>query len=272
MFKKRFFKKNSFLFFSLFFFISIILFTVFKKESTLNRIQKPFSFLSFYSQKAFHHIFSYFSEIKARYFNSKELYTSYTALEQEHLALKNKYHQLQKIEKDLIELKEITLLKQKNKKYLDFIIGQVIAWNLDHQQRIIKINKGLLDGVKKDSPVLGIKGLIGKVVFSYDSYSEVMTLIDENFQVDILDELYSIRGIYQGSGEGLGYLKYIARTLPLEEGLKIYTAGVGGIFPKGIPVGIIHKIEKKEENLVQKISIQPFETIPFSQYVLIYVN
>lgn len=269
MFKKN-FLKFKFLKFSFLFFLFLTLFFIVRKETLYNFLQKKvLQYGSFVQIKVFS-VVNFVKQKKQKILSVDQLYKEHALLKQEYLKILNENHQNLFLKQSFDDLKKILKINVKNE--LKPVACQVIAWDVLEDRKIIKINKGFEDGIKKDSFVVGFYGVVGKVVEVFSNYSEVLTVLDESFQVDVTDERNLIKGIYQGKSGNLGYLKYIARKIDIIVGQKLYTAGVGGIFPKGIPLGQVVSVEKNDFNLVQKIIVQPFETIPFAEFVLVYAS
>lgn len=267
---KKNFLKFKFLKFFFLFFLFLTLFFIVRKETVYNFLQKKaLNYGSFVQIKVFS-VINFVRERKEKIFYVDKLYNDYQDLKQEYLKILHENQQNIFLQQSFDDLKKILKI---NKIHQAIPIPcQIIAWDVLEDRKIVKINKGLNDGIKKNAFVIGFYGVVGKVVEVFPTYSEILTVLDENFQVDVMDEKNLIKGIYQGRSGNLGYLKYIARKTNITVGQKFYTAGVGGIFPKGIPLGQVISVEKNDFNLVQKIIIQPFETIPFAEFVITYVS
>jgi rod shape-determining protein MreC len=114
------------------------------------------------------------------------------------------------------------------------------------------ISSGNEDGIKKDQPVIGASGLLGRVVDVGESSARVLLLNDINSRVPVIAERSRVKSILMGNNSGLPSLSYLPVDNKIEVGDRIITSGDGGIFPKGVPVGVVTKVE---DGLV---SVQPF--------------
>lgn len=114
------------------------------------------------------------------------------------------------------------------------------------------ISSGSEDGIKKDQPVIGASGLLGRVVDVGESSARVLLLNDINSRVPVVAERSRVKSILMGNNTGLPSLSYLPVDNKIEVGDRIVTSGDGGIFPKGVPVGVVTKVE---DGLV---SVQPF--------------
>lgn len=136
----------------------------------------------------------------------------------------------------------------------------------------LTINKGLNAEIKKNSPVLSSKGLIGKVIQVSNTSAKIELISDVNgysdrFPVSInlnqddpnSDDSNSVNGIvseYEQSS-GLLTMDELTSDADVKVGMKVQTSGLGGILPKGLFVGTVTKVEKKATGIAKKIYIQP---------------
>jgi rod shape-determining protein MreC len=109
--------------------------------------------------------------------------------------------------------------------------------------RTIQIDLGSRDGVRESLPVLTTDGLVGRVASVSYTRSQVVLLGDPNCRVSALVEneagdkgIISSGGLFDGSFVELSYL---SRNANLKPGQTVVTSGLGGFFPKGIPIGKI---------------------------------
>lgn len=128
--------------------------------------------------------------------------------------------------------------------------------------RTIQIDLGRRDGVRENLPVLTCDGLLGRVsAVSFDR-AQVVLLGDPNCRVAVVVEnpardqgilLAEAPGPLDGSLVTLGYL---SRSAALQPGQRVSTSGLGGIFPKGIPVGQIVDVRPVESGLYLQARVQ----------------
>ncbi|MEW6001791.1 MAG: rod shape-determining protein MreC [Nitrospirota bacterium] len=184
--------------------------------------------------------------------------------EEENRRLKKEIERLLKIEQQYGEvLKENerlrSLLSIKEKGYRYVTSARIIARSPDQWSNTFILDKGLSDGVAKDMAAVTPKGLVGKIASVSDSYSFLLLLTDINFSAAVRLQESRREGIISGTGFRKCQLKYI----PYEEGVKkgelLITSGLDLLFPAGIPVGYISKIDKKGAGLFQIIEVIPCE-------------
>ncbi len=109
--------------------------------------------------------------------------------------------------------------------------------------RTVQIDLGSRDGIQTNQPVLTADGLVGRVSAVSFVSSQVVLIGDPNCRVSALVENTSHDiGVLSASGPldtSLAQLNYLASSANLKPGQNVVTSGLGGIFPKGIPIGKI---------------------------------
>ncbi|MFL5784280.1 MAG: rod shape-determining protein MreC [Bacteriovoracaceae bacterium] len=179
--------------------------------------------------------------------------------------------QISRLESDLTNMDEVRKENLRLKQLLNFsegispqrVLAQVVGWDSANEFKVIRLNKGTNHGIKVMSPVITDQGLVGYVYRSTPNYSDVLTILDQNNRVDIVVERTRTHGIVEGVMNFKCALKYVMRNEPVEVGDKLITAGVGGIYPKGIKVGMITDIRK--ENFGMTLSIEVVPSVDFDK-------
>jgi rod shape-determining protein MreC len=169
--------------------------------------------------------------------------------------LKNMVFTLEEVEKENFRLKQL----------LDFgkeiprkkVLAQIVSWDSSNEFRVLRINKGSNHGLKELSPVITMTGLVGYVYRLTPNYSDILTILDQNNRVDSIVARTRTHGVVEGHSGLTCNFKYISRTESVEIGDVIITAGLGEIYPKGIKVGTISQIDKRNYGITQTIEITP---------------
>lgn len=179
--------------------------------------------------------------------------------------------QISRLESDLTSMEEMRKENLRLKRLLTFtdeqpynkIMAQVVGWDSSNEFKVIRLNKGTKHGIRTMAPVVTDHGLVGYVYRATENYSDVLTILDQNNRVDIVVERTRTHGIVEGVFNFKCALKYITRNEPVEVGDKLITAGVGGIYPKGLKVGMITDITK--ENFGMTLSIEVVPSVDFDK-------
>jgi len=195
--------------------------------------------------------------------------------EEENIQLKAELNKLLKEQQEsqeiLLENKRLKeLLSLKDKKYGYVTTARVIARIPDHWSNTFILDKGLSQGVKKDMVAITPRGLVGKISEVSPSYSYLLLLTDINFSVATRLQESRGEGVVSGTGLQTCQLKYIPTEEEVKEGDIVITSGLDSIFPKGIPVGRVSKVDKKGTRLFQNIEVvQCEDTAKIEEVVII---
>jgi len=193
---------------------------------------------------------------------NKELETKYFGLLAENTQLK----ELRKENDVLREALNSEIQKEFNLKTAEVI-------SRDQSRDFILINKGLKDGIKEDMPVITQKkALLGKITEVYDNFSRVMLISSTSSSFDAKVSDSDILGLVKGRG-GLNLeFSLVPKDKELKEGNIVVTSTLGGIFPKGLLIGEIQKIEKSDTSPFQSSSLRPFFDFNDLEIVFIIIS
>ena len=122
-------------------------------------------------------------------------------------------------------------------------LAQVILRDPANWWRTVEIDLGSRDGVVENLPVLTADGLVGRVSAVYPTCAQVVLLGDPNCKASALVEnVAHDMGIVTPCGpleNSLVELTYLSGAANVKPGQNVVTSGLGGVFPKGIPIGQI---------------------------------
>jgi rod shape-determining protein MreC len=113
------------------------------------------------------------------------------------------------------------------------------------------IDKGSLDGIATDSPVISAAGLIGKTGKMAPHMAEVILLTDEMCKVSAKIEGSLEQGIISGERGGLDLrpdlrLRYLNKNALVNPGANVVSTGEGLVFPAGLLIGRVKRFENKD--------------------------
>ena len=172
-------------------------------------------------------------------------------LKQENELLKQKNEELEEVLRNLeiiqaenSTLKEYLNLTEQYKSYKS-IPAYIINKDISNYSSIFIINAGSNSGIKENMTVIAAEGLVGHVISVTDNTAKVQTLVDSSNVVSATLESSKDNVIARGTLTGNELrTTYISPNTVLIEGEKLYTSGMGGIYPKGIYIGTIKKINE----------------------------
>jgi rod shape-determining protein MreC len=193
-------------------------------------------------------------------------------LEQKNLRILEKIAELsyeaqlyKELKKENRELKQILEFKFS---YPTAIIPAEIARKTPEEINLsYQIDKGSSDGIKPNASVIGLKGVVGKVLKVSKNTSIVQTLRNYNSALSVKDTRSNVRGVLKWNKKF--FLEGIPQYADLKERDTLVTSGEGSVFTKGLPVGIVTYVVKKTDDYSLETEVQPFEN--FDKLDVIFV-
>ena len=248
----RFFQKPIYqtLIFIIIFILIIFLFNFYQKEvkNFFYKISEPIQNFFWRTSQKISYFFETISEIQKLKKENEELKLKVQELITENVSLRN-------FEKENEELR--AALKIGLEKEFKLSITQVIS--KDISQDFILVNKGFEDGLSKDLPVITPqKILVGKIYEVYKNYSRVILISSKESSFDGKIVEKEILGQVRGEGNLKVSFDLIPQDKEVSEGDLVETSILGGIFPKGILVGQINKVQKGDVQTFNKAEIYSF--------------
>lgn len=143
----------------------------------------------------------------------------------------------------------------------DLVAARVIGRESATWSRMIVINRGRKDGVDADMAVVTEKGLVGHVVEAGWNTSKVQLILDPRSSVGTIVQRAESRvaGIVQGDLDNpmMPQMVNIPKNADVVEGDVIVTSGFGGIYPKGIVVGLVSSLQNDSGGLLKVGLLEP---------------
>jgi rod shape-determining protein MreC len=152
------------------------------------------------------------------------------------------------------------------------LAAQVLYDAADPYTRKVIIDKGALEAVAAGAPVLDETGILGQVTRVYPMMSEVTLITDPNQAIPVLNTRTGARGLAFGnttSSSGTLELRYMDANVDMAAGDLLTTSGVDGIYPPGLQVGRVLKIERRADSAFARITAQPIARLDGSLHVLV---
>ena len=156
------------------------------------------------------------------------------------------------------------------RKSTDFppLTARVIGKDPSSWFHTIIVDRGENDGVVEGMVALNSKGIVGQVIHVSNNYCKVLLAIAPSSAIDVFVQKNRVRGILKGSGESGYLLHYVLKNAEVSRGDQIVTAGIGGLFASGIPVGIVSAVHRKKRGMFLEIEVKPsvdFRRLEFLQ-------
>lgn len=141
--------------------------------------------------------------------------------------------------------------------------------------RILRIDRGSYDGIKRGDGVVTPRGVVGRVLSTGRHSSDVLLLTDPSSAVDVVSQRTRARGIVRGTGEETAYrvrIEDFDRLADVEAGDTLVTSGLGGSFPAGLVVGDVQMVALREDGLYQIADVKPAVDVARVEHVLVLVR
>ncbi len=150
--------------------------------------------------------------------------------------------------------------------------AEVLYDAADPYTRKVIIGKGMVEGVDLGSPVLDEAGVLGQVTRVHPLVSEVTLVNDRDLAIPVLNVRTGARSVAYGdpsaAGNGLE-LRFMGSNSDVQQGDLLTTSGVDGVYPPGLPVARISRIERRAESAFAKIYCAPVAMVSAARHVMV---
>jgi len=151
------------------------------------------------------------------------------------------------------------------------VTAEVLYDAADPYTRKLIVDKGMTHGVKASSPVMDEHGILGQVTRVLPLVSEVTLVTDREHSIPVLNTRTGARGVAFGEAGGapLLELRFMATNADIEVGDLLSTSGVDGVYPSGIPVAKVTKVERRAETAFARILCEPVGHVQGARHVMV---
>jgi rod shape-determining protein MreC len=167
-------------------------------------------------------------------------------------------------------LRELLALQQR----LDrpALAAQVLYDAADPYTRKVILDKGEVQGLRLGAPVLDERGVLGQVTRLFPLVSEVTLLTDRDHAIPVQNARTGARGVAYGDtsthADALE-LRFMAANADVAVGDLLTTSGVDGVYPPGLPVARIEKVERRTDAVFARIYCVPLALVAGASQVLV---
>ena len=213
---------------------------------------------------------SYLIDTSSNFLSSRSsLNTKLKDLEKENFKLRSSNQLMKKLSVDFERLNSLWSSSVLNEDR--FIISRKNLLSSNEFQPLLVLDIGRGNDIKVNDVVISELGLVGRVSNRSLTTAEVLLIHDIRSSIPIVSESSSLHATLRGAGlERKGQLKYVKKTAKFSVGEKVYTSGLGEIFPSGILVGEIYSINDPADSEFLEIEISFSQTPLNRDYFLIY--
>ena len=223
-------------------FLIILVFLSNLKIEKMSYIENAFSKIVMPIQNGFTHIKNKIQGNKQYFADLNELKKENSELRQKNSELEESLRKLEMTQSENKTLKEYLKLSEQYKQY-ETVPAYIINKDISNYSKIFVINVGSKSGIQKNMIVISAEGLVGHIISVTETTAKVQTIIDSSNIVSSTIENSGDNVICRGMLENKKLkATYVSTTTTLNQGEKLYTSGMGGIYPKGIFIGSIKEI------------------------------
>ena len=194
----------------------------------------------------------------------------------ENRQLKDQIEQLRleqvRLNEDAVQAHRLQALLAFKEQYISrTVAAQVIGSSGSDSSRLLYIDKGEDQGLKRDMAVITADGIVGKVLQVFPSVSQVLLINDQSSGVGTILEKSRLQGFLKGTATGEVVLEGVMSDEQVTTGERVLTSGGDQIFPKGLPVGTVTNVGTGKD-LFLNIQIKPAVNLGKLEEVLVVVE
>lgn len=178
------------------------------------------------------------------------------------------------------QVEELTLENERLRKLLELrlrletpaMAAQVLYDSADPYSRKVIIDKGQIDKISNGAPVLDERGVLGQVTRVYPTVSEVTLITDRDHAIPVLNTRTGARGVAFGdttTHADAMELRYMAANADATVGDLLTTSGVDGVYPPGLPVARVEKVDRRVDAIFARIYCVPAALVSGASHVLV---
>ncbi len=180
------------------------------------------------------------------------------ALQSRTIAQAQRLQEVEQLRQENLQLRELLGLHSAPSRNSRAV--EILYETSDPYSQQVVIDKGLASGVIQGAAVINVSGVVGQVTRVYPLVSEVTLLTDRNQSIPVLNVRTGARYIAFGEtagGNSLLELRFVPASADLKEGDLLTTNGLDGIYPAGLHVGHIARVDRRIDNAFARVTVTP---------------
>lgn len=199
---------------------------------------------------------------------SQDLAEENAQLKQQHLVDRGQLMRLRALEAENVQLRK--LLAAARRVENKALMAEILHIPRDPFNRKVMLGKGSQDGVLPGQVVVDDLGVVGQITRDYLWASEATLITDKDHSVPVQVVRSGLRSIISGTGrDGVLELRYVAANTDIQEGDVLVTSGIDGVYPTGLPVAVVSKIERNPGSIFTRATCTPLAGVNRNRQLLI---
>ena len=181
-------------------------------------------------------------------------------LKEENAALKEEVHEFRQLEEHYEWISEYLELKMERQDF-KFEPASVCGNESGNYSSVYMLDRGSLNGVAKNMPVLSSGVVMGYISDVGLNWSKATSILEDSSSVGVYDERSGVMGVLEGdyllASEGLCRMNYLEEGADVKVGDRILTGGYGSVYPRGLTVGYVERVEESEFSRTTVAYVRP---------------
>ena len=147
--------------------------------------------------------------------------------------------------------------------------SEIVGLDVSPWFRSVLVDRGGEHGVRSGNPVITDQGVVGLVTATSSHAAKTMLLLDRQSAIDGIVQRSRARGIVRGRGTGELEFEFVVRGSDVREGDVVITSGMGGVYPKGLRIGVVKEVSNPGGRLLQTAELVP--SVDFGRLEQVFV-
>ena len=235
--------------------LSLLLMAADTRFKYLSEIRQAFSVVIYPLQKLAN-VPATIYDTGTKFFFSQDLTNENEYLKQRYLSDRGQLQQLQALEAENTQLRK--LLEAAQRMESKAVMAEILHVPRDPFNRKVILDKGSQSGIQPGQVVVYDAGVVGQITRNSPWLSEVTLITDKDHSVPVQIVRNGLRSVVSGTGkDGTLELRYVAVNTDIEEGDMLVTSGIDGVYPPGLPVAVVSKIERNPTYIFARVICTP---------------
>lgn len=192
-------------------------------------------------------------------------------LQDQNALLRKRERQVADIARENDELRKLLALS--GRLNLKTVAARVTGVGPSNFEHTLFIDRGSAQGIRKDMPVISGAGLVGRVVAVSQRTARILLLVDPSSAVAARLATNGETGVAEGTGGDELRLDLFDAEAAVAVGDEVVTSGYeGGVYPPGIPIGTVARLEEEGVTLSRRVFLTPFVDFSTLDYLQIVIG
>ncbi|MBO5658368.1 MAG: rod shape-determining protein MreC [Duodenibacillus sp.] len=180
--------------------------------------------------------------------------------------------QMEELKAQNTELRQLLDLRN-SRAFEETVVTEIQGEVGDQFSRHILLDQGSNIGIIPGMPVFDSTGLLGQIVRTYPTQSELLLITSKDVQVPVQFERTGLRAIAEGVGETESMrVLFVPLDSDVREGDRLVTSGIDGVFPRKTPVGIVTSVLRAKGEHYAHIEIKPTSTVGTDRFARVLLS